>query len=476
MRPTRPVLALVWLACACASSTDDRARWLTDALVADAWPQLMREPIEVAGKWAKMADSPYAWLRGTAQVYERDEARLAPGHVPTHRANPNLPVVWLTGDPHLENIAAELGPQGQWTLEFDDMDAATWGPYTFDLRRLALGAWLVAESAPVSDSVRDDWARAAAQGYVDEIVRLSQGVPPTRLDEAGDLGVIFADLMARAHQASEEGNNWASWAHAGAGGHALLRGEIDPPGNGFVTTRLDEPTPSERVLVAASVHDTLGVRVLDVARRRGQGVSSYAHWRFYAVIDGGSDGPEDDFILEWKECSDPLRFDGLPSWIVPPASINGERVVVSARNLQSRPDIDRWLAWTGDQALSAKIRSRADPVGDTERGLDAQRVADKLTKNKWTSEDVRTMADRSGRLLAQAHARAPTPDGKRGLAILAPEVSAIGGDLVAETAASAHAGGVQLRQDREMAKELLLARGPLLGWTPPPPAPGETIR
>ena len=86
------------------------------------------------------------------------------------------------------------------------------------------------------------------------------------------------------------------------------------------------------------------------------------------------------------------------------------------------------------------------------------------------------MADRSGRLLAQAHARAPTPDGKRGLAILAPEVSAIGGDLVAETAASAHAGGVQLRQDREMAKELLLARGPLLGWTPPPPAPGETIR
>ncbi len=451
---------------ACTTQSDARARWLTNELVTEALPQLQREPTEVAGKWAVMVDSPYSWLRGTAQLYARDESEQNDGHLATMRANADLPLIWLTGDPHLENISAELGPNRQFRLEFDDMDTATWGPYTFDLRRAALGAWIVAEGVALDDAVRDDWAHALVEGYVDEMARLANGEAPAPMTDDAELGVVFNDLLARAKQAAQEGHNWTSWTEAGPGGHRLLRGELSPPGDGFVNLVLDEPTVPQRLLVAQSVQKQLGLRVLDVARRRGQGVGSYAHWRFYVVADSGADGPEDDNVLEWKEAPDPIRFPGLDPTIVPPAEINGERVVAAVRNLQSRPDLDRWLAWTGDEALSAKIRSRADPIGDTSRGFDAARLADKLTKQKWSAADVRRFTTHCGRLLAQTHARAPTRTGGRGLDVLAPELAARGSRLVDETVAAAHAGGLQLRRDMALIRELRNERGPLLGWSP----------
>ena len=452
---------------ACDPQSDARARWLTNELVTEAWPQLQREPSEVAGKWAVMVDSPYSWLRGTAQLYARDETEQNDGHLPTARVNADMPLIWLTGDPHLENISAELGPDHKFRLEFDDMDTAGWGPYSFDVRRTALGAWIVAEGVALDDPVRDGWAQAAVLGYVDEIKRLSQGLPGTPMDVDADLGVVFNDLMARAKQAAEEGHNWTSFAEPGPGGHRLLRGELSAPGDGFVNLVLDEPTPTLRLVVEDAVTQKLGMRVLDIARRRGQGVGSYAHWRFYIVADLGSDGPEDDYLLEWKECPDAISFHGLDTTIVPPAEINGERVVLSARNLQSRPDLDRWLGWSGDQALSGKMRSRADPIGDTEAGFSSSRLAGKLAKKKWTVADVTAFAEQCGRLLAQTHARAPLRTGLgHALDVLAPELVAHGAALVTEAVASAHASGLQLRRDLALIQQLRAERGPLLGWEP----------
>jgi uncharacterized protein (DUF2252 family) len=436
--------------------------------VAEHWSQLLREPDEVAGKWAKMRATQFGWLRGTAQIFALDESRLAMSHAPTHRDNANLPLVWLVADPHPENIAAVFGPDGQWSLEFDDLDAATWGPFTFDLRRLALGVWLLAEDAAVEDSQRDSWARAAAAAYAAEINALAAGYAPSELATPATVGVVFGDLLARARQAREEGRSWATFAKATPAGHKLVRGELDAPGEGFLTSRLDEPTPEQRALVVADLVAQFQVRVLDVARRRGQGVSSYANWRFYAVVDRGEEGPQDDTLLEWKECGEPIRFEGLPRALVPPAMVNGQRIVAAMRNLQSRPDLDPWLAWTQHGALSAKIRSRSDAVGDREAGLSSERLADKLAKGKWKPDDLVVLASVAGRLLAQAHARGPTLGGRSGLAVLAPEVAAAGVALVEETVAVAHATGVQQRTDRALTIAMANQYGPLLGWRPVP--------
>lgn len=93
-----------------------------------------REPERLALKLRRMAESPFAFLRGTPRLFYEDW----PKRDPLHRA----PKAWLCGDLHLENFGTYRADNGLTYFDINDFDEASRGPITWDLARFAVSAVL----------------------------------------------------------------------------------------------------------------------------------------------------------------------------------------------------------------------------------------------------------------------------------------------------------------------------------------------
>ncbi len=86
-------------------------------------PELLRR------KWARMAKSPFAFLRGAAPLW----AEVLRAHPQWLAGLPGRGP--LVGDLHLENFGTFRGPRGM-TFQVNDFDEAFVGPWAFDVLRL----------------------------------------------------------------------------------------------------------------------------------------------------------------------------------------------------------------------------------------------------------------------------------------------------------------------------------------------------
>ncbi|MCX5745298.1 MAG: DUF2252 family protein, partial [Proteobacteria bacterium] len=160
-------LVIVLLGGCANPARDARDAFVLGTLADDNAMWARREPELVRQKLVKMQRDPYTWLRGTAAVYWRDAT--TPGdRLTTAFGDPASSRVLLVGDPHPENIGSFRAPDGELAIEFNDFDAAGYGPYTLDVRRLAAGM-IVATAGDAAI------AREVARGYAAEIAALARG-------------------------------------------------------------------------------------------------------------------------------------------------------------------------------------------------------------------------------------------------------------------------------------------------------------
>lgn len=493
----------------CGDDTPSRALWLAQALTDDNLFAARREPALVAGKYRLMAASAHGFLRGSLGLWRRDQAEAGPGAWPTAFGSGLASLVAIVGDPHLENAGCfgpglagsgggALAPRGAISLEWNDFDAAGYGPFHLDVRRLALGLAVTvlererAGGATIADAEAAalavgpgggaELAAAVAEGYVAEVEAQAAGAAPTRAhgeaDEAEEIvaarvGIVAADLLRRAR---EQGNPDLEFADAvsvsAAGGPALRRGVLEPPVLAGVIER-------EVVALDAAGHDRVGrwlakaylgapPRLLDAARRLGAGVGSYALWRIDALVApvapaAGDAGP---YLLELKEIADPPgeRWP-LPTPNPRPFGDNAERAVTLQRAMQSDGARDRFLAAAASDGVAVKIRHRSS----WQKGLSLSRLVARQRAGKWHSDDVVVLARLLGRLLAAAHLRAPRADGGHAVTAIAPLLSGRGPSFVAETVAATRAALPVLHGDARLLGTLLASEGPLLGLQPPTP-------
>ena len=79
-------------------------------------------------RYARMAASPFAFLRGSALVMAHD---LATG--------PRTPLeVRLCGDAHLANFGIFASPERRLVFDLNDFDESAPGPFEWDVKRLSL--------------------------------------------------------------------------------------------------------------------------------------------------------------------------------------------------------------------------------------------------------------------------------------------------------------------------------------------------
>jgi hypothetical protein len=452
--------ALVALA-ACDGAGGGRADFLASALWQDSYAWLDREPQLVEQKFAKMASSLFAMLRGTVAIFASDWQSEAAGQ----RADPFTGKqggrILLTGDPHLENLAVYVRDPARPQFAFADLDAATWGPWSFDVRRLALSCAALAEGNPaVADGQRQQWASSAGEAYAAEVALARTGQPPS--DVVGMPATILADLLARA-SADVAASKASGELRDPANPARFRRGAIDEPAAGYMAFELvDLQFDAQQALALALAvwqpalpSDPRLGDLTDAVRRLGQGVASYPVWRFYVALRQAQ-GPTK--LVEFKEAADVPRSLGVLAGEAPLAEDNGRRVALATRLLQPYPDIDPANGWAQVGQLSFRTRT----IGDFSVGLSSARIDDKLAKGKWSATDVSDLCRQAGQTLAQTHLRGRTPQGKPALVVLGPGVPAAAA-LGQEVAQRAGEMLPALQHDLQLLRAMRAVRGPLLG-------------
>ncbi len=481
-------LGLAVVVSACGPVETGRDAWLRHTLVLDNQDLLERDPDLTAGKFAKMSESPFAFLRGTAGQFARDVFEA--GGAGLHRwgfVESGPDDVALIGDAHPENIGSYRRGNDELTVDFDDFDAATYGPFEFDVRRLALGFWVACEQTgaslaasaggPVSSPSCEAVAAAVPRGYADELAALAADPQAaTIVTEDAAPGAILAALLADARDDGDDGESLAAYTRLDGDVRIPFVGDVAPARLVAVGARtqlvyedsvraVDAPTLARlRRLLAQSAATRIDPRiapgvVLGATLRYGAGVSSYPLMRWYVLVDGPSSQTHDDVLLEVKELRDAPVLPGARRPIDAPFDGNGPRVVGLQRELQGFVDDDPWLGFADEGAVAFRVRE----LTGYQKGFAVADLAVALADGTWVADDVLAFATISGRILGRSHARARRSSGSTAGAAIAEAVGD-GTLLVDLTTEFVLDYGPTVLDDHARLLELLAAHGPTLGY------------
>ncbi|WP_152045143.1 DUF2252 domain-containing protein [Aureimonas psammosilenae] len=342
---------------------------------------------------ARMASSPFAFLRGTAHVMAWDLAQMP---------NTGIDVV-LDGDAHIANFGLFGTPQGDMVLDLNDFDEVTIGPWEWDLKRLVASIVVAARASKAHRGERRAAVEAAVTGYrqtVADLAPLGSIEVWGRMALATDLnfaGVSMDEasraIIEKAVQKARRRNN-----------RSLLDQIVERQVNGGwrfrqdapILTRVDEETRQAVTTGLEHYADTLPrerrfmlnrYHVVDVAHRV-VGVGSVGTRAYVAMLCGNSD--LDVLFLQVKEAVTPALAPYVPGMPAPYNDHEGERVIYGQRLLQAVGD--PLLGWTSIAGRPFYVRQMKNMKGD-------------IPASCMSGRPLQFFAYAYGALLARAHAR-----------------------------------------------------------------------
>ncbi|MEU2233856.1 DUF2252 domain-containing protein [Streptomyces vietnamensis] len=368
-------------------------RWIPrsqrpDPLVVLERESLDRLPDLVPLRYARMAVSPFAFLRGAAGVMAADLG--AERHTGL--------TVQLCGDAHLLNFGGYASPERTLLFDVNDFDETLPGPFEWDVKRLAAS---VTVAALQNGSAKPKAHRAAL------VAVESYRTTMRRLAGLGELEVwyerISADDILRVVRREDRAR--ITKRLAGARRRTSLQAltkltERDGAGN---RRFVEDPPLLERVTDVDRI--TLGKIFSDYrsslaeerrvlldryhyidAARKVVGVGSVGTRCFVLLLEGRDDG--DPLFLQIKEAGRSVLEQYLPPTVYPH---QGRRVVSGQRLTQAASDI--FLGWmTGPEQRHFYWRQLRDMKGSAE-------------VETMPPATLRDYARLCGRALARAHAR-----------------------------------------------------------------------
>jgi hypothetical protein len=363
------------------------------------------------------------------------------------------------GDPHPENVGSYLPSDGAPTVDCNDFDGSRRGPYHFDVRRLALGFWVAGAAIELPDEQRRQMARAAARGYVEQIAETGE----YRIERNSGFGPVVDDLIRRAVRDGNIGEALDEYTVLRGGDRSMFFGTVEEPEvDGVVGDEVTEVPDDERRLLERLLDDYWSSvvdppapparRILGMSRRLGAGVSSYSLLRWYVLVEGSTEAPDDDVLLEVKEIVDPPALGMIARRPRKQYRVNAHRVVDNQRTLQVTETNDPLLGWAADGQHSFRVRTRTK----YQKNVGVDRLGEDLGA-EWDEDDLVFHAEVSGRLLAATHRRG-SPAAADAIAEL------VDSGFVDETTGFAVDYGRQLLDDHDRFNTLIAEEGALLGF------------
>lgn len=341
---------------------DRHARWHPGATRGDPialleWQAASRDPGLVPIRHFRMAQSPFAFFRGTAAIMAAD---LAATPVSGLRAQ-------LCGDAHLVNFGVYDTPERAHVFDINDFDETLEGPWEWDLKRLAASIEVAGRDLDFSSGERRSAVLAAVAEYREQMGRFA---------EMGNLEVFYSRLdieaaLARLEDDTDPGRDDALRKHVRKGlkrGHlsALSKLVEDVDGELRFISRPPLLVPIEELLDNDARRRYVDV-IRKFLRRYRQSVDADRRhlldgYRFVhmarKVVGVGSVGTRAWVVLLLgRDESDPLLLqlkEAQPSVLEPfaggyPGRENGQRVVEGQKLMQAASD--PLLGWYRLRAL-----------------------------------------------------------------------------------------------------------------------------
>ncbi|WP_244848549.1 DUF2252 domain-containing protein [Caballeronia sp. SL2Y3] len=297
-------------------------------------------------RMSRMAESPFAFLRGAATVMAWDLSRS-----PSIGHN-----VMIDGDAHINNFGLFRTPRQDVVFDLNDFDETIVAPWEWDLKRLTASINVAARENSVDMEGRERAVRSACEAYRTTMNELRQVSPydlwqmrsyasalhidaPTHLDadEKATIERTVERAMKRSHAtmlakvAEPAGKSW--------------RFKVDPP----ILTQLDAAEKNHVIDGFRAYLQTIAGEwrmmlerydVVDVAHRV-VGVGSVGTRAYLVLLIGRALG--DPIFMQVKEGIVPAAAPFVPP-LEEPFRHQGRRVVHGQRLLQSSSDA--LLGWT----------------------------------------------------------------------------------------------------------------------------------
>jgi uncharacterized protein (DUF2252 family) len=352
-----------------------------------------RIPALLPIRYARMRQSPFAFLRGAAVVMACDLA-----------STPETGLrVQACGDCHVANFGGFATPERQLVFDINDFDETIPAPWEWDVKRLAASIVLATRQAGIAEDHCTNAARASVESYRTHMREYAEMTALKVWYSRVDL-----KLLAEKAPTPRAGKNWLKviakteertsgneYPKIAAVRNGRPRIADHPPliyhpreiaGLGrrvrSILQRYRETLPQERRIVLDRYE------LMDVARKV-VGVGAVGTRCAVALLLAA---PQDPLLLQFKEA----RHSVLEPYAGPSRYKNqGERVVVGQRLLQSASDV--FLGWTSDDRGHDYYFRQ---LRDMKMKLDFE----SMSKSDWHE-----YAELCGRVLARGHARTGDP-------------------------------------------------------------------
>ncbi|MGW6094022.1 DUF2252 domain-containing protein [Streptomyces sp. NPDC055157] len=343
----------------------------------------------------RMAATPFAFLRGSAGLMAHDLMGTPVTGVGAQ----------LCGDAHAANFGLYGDARGSLVIDLNDFDETVFGPWEWDLKRLATSLVLAGREAGADEDICRQGAYDTVGAYR-RTMRLLAKLPALDAwnaiaDEELVSHTDARDLLGTLERVSQKARNNTSARFA-----AKSTEESEDGGRRFV----DAPPVLRRVpdAEAAAVAAGLGDYVGTISEDRMPLLARYAiHDVAFRVVGTGSVGTRsyvvllldhrgEPLVLQVKEARPSALAPYLPAvgFDVPEVAHEGRRVVLGQKRMQVVSDILLgWATVEGRQFQVRQFRNRkgsVDPVA-------------------LTADQVDDYGRMTGALLARAHAHSADP-------------------------------------------------------------------
>jgi uncharacterized protein (DUF2252 family) len=345
-----------------------------------------RELERLRMKYEKMAESAFAFFRGTAHLFYRDW--------PLDTALDDAPLVWICGDLHLENFGSFMGDDGRAYFDVNDFDESALAPASWDVARLLTSIRLVEglpETASLTAAFLDGYRKTARGGVPLSAAGTDEAKPIRRLLEktaARSRKELLDKRTAGKPRAFPHDQTGTAQQDAKARYLELLPLDQAALENFLAEFARGQANPAEFELVDAA--------------RRVAGTGSLGLGRF-AILTTGEGGTDGHFILDLKQetvSAAALHGPPQPAW-----PNEATRIATVRRWVQPHPPL---------LFDAVRFRGKAWLIRELQPTEDAVNLA----KYADDAKALRGLLDGMGRVVAAMHLRGCAKQGAASVAAL----------------------------------------------------------
>jgi uncharacterized protein (DUF2252 family) len=319
-----------------------------------------RQPWLIPIRIGRMISSPYAFLRGSANIMADDFAALpATGITPV-----------ICGDAHLGNFGFYGSPERELVFDLNDFDEAHPGAWEWDLRRLTVSVYVAGRQKGFRETACGAAVRHCVDEYKEQLAHLAErpllGRSFDRLDvdqlRSAATRASFRDEIERAARRARRRTSDRALPRFTERRDGTFKLVEEPP----LITR---PSDGERDALAEALDGYLntlpphwarilaGYRIVDIAHKV-VGVGSVGLRAYVALCEGSS--PDDVVFLQLKQARRSVvavHQHGESAW----HRHQGQRVVEYQQALQTVSD--PLLGWTTVGDTQFYVRQFRDMKG-----------------------------------------------------------------------------------------------------------------